>query len=477
MLELKGYVETPTSLVDLMVDKLFKYRSPSSHSIVLVPGCGKGAFIEGIIRWCYRHNSPVPRVVGIEVDPDRALKAKEKFEDYKNISIKNEDFLRIPDLHVDHSKYDFIIGNPPYVPINQLSKDEKKRYRGLFQSAQGRFDLYLLFFERALQCLAASGRLVFVTPEKFMYIQSAEPLRKLLAHKLIEEIHLLNDDVFGELVTYPAVTTIVNQSSLTMFRLISQSGQVINARLSSDGSSWLPYDNLTTFQNEYTLLDICERISCGVATGADSVFVKKNTDLTAALRSFAYPTISGRELVLTDWKIKTKHSMIIPYDPDGKLMDFNILSALMPYLLKPDIRKKLDQRTCVAHKRWYAFHENPPLQQILKPKILCKDITKQPFFWVDKEGTIVPRHSVYYIVPIDPDRVEEIAEYLNSYEVKSWLQQRCQHAANSYLRLQSHVLKKLPIPRQLVEENNIPTNSKTSKLVLEQVRCPNDNAF
>ena len=141
----------------------------------------------------------------------------------------------------------------------------------------------------------------------------------------------------------------------------------------------------------------------------------------------------------------------------------------MPYLLESKVRKKLESRSCVVHKPWYAFHENPPLLEILKPKILCKDITKEPYFWADTKGILVPRHSVYYLVPKNPLMLMDIVDYLNSAEAKSWLTQHCQHAANSFLRLQSHVLKKLPIPQQLFNgEGWI-----KSEMVLSNARCRN----
>jgi hypothetical protein len=68
---------------------------------------------------------------------------------------------------------------------------------------------------------------------------------------------------------------------------------------------------------------------------------------------------------------------------------------------------------------------------------------------IDRDGSIVPRHSVYYIVPALPERIDELAEYLNSDAAANWLRDHCQRAANGFLRLQSHVLKKLPLPASL----------------------------
>jgi hypothetical protein len=141
--------------------------------------------------------------------------------------------------------------------------------------------------------------------------------------------------------------------------------------------------------------------------------------------------------------------MLTPYANDGSLIPENQLGPLGDYLRKPRIRQRLAQRTCARRKPWYAFHETPPLLEILRPKILCKDITRRPYFWMDPEGKLVPRHSVYYIVPEDPSALDSICRYLNSEEVAHWLTEHCQRAASDFLRLQSNVLKMLPVPDEL----------------------------
>jgi len=104
---------------------------------------------------------------------------------------------------------------------------------------------------------------------------------------------------------------------------------------------------------------------------------------------------------------------------------------------------------------------------LLRPKILCKDISDNPLFWIDKEGLVVPRHSVYYIVPKHPSQIYRMAEYLNSDPVKAWIFANAQRAANGFLRIQSSVLKRLPIPaelaRSLPTENDGNRNSRQMK--------------
>lgn len=445
---MKGFVPTPNDLVGLMVSKLFRNSPPRSTSRVLDPGCGSGVFIEGIIRWCKERGSPIPRLVGIELNPALASVARRTFVSYPMVDIQIEDFLaRKPET------FDYIVGNPPYVPITGLSAEEKKSYRAMYSSAVGRFDLYLLFFEQALRHLAPDGRLVFVTPEKFLYVHTAAPFRSLLARLDVEEIHLIKEDAFGTFVTYPTVTSVRNRSPRLVTQVLRRDGSRSMVPFPMDGSSWLPHIQLRKGGVPGpTLADIAIRVSCGVATGADSVFVLKGSQIPPNLRRFTYPTISGKELVPGRIDLSSEYRMLVPYDRRGRLLEpgDSDIEFLLTFLSHPPRRERLLRRTCVTRKPWYAFHETPPLRHILHPKILCKDIGSVPTFWIDHEGAIIPRHSVYYIVPKAPQRIGAICDYLSSVTAREWLMAHSHRAANGFIRLQSSILRSLPVPSNLV---------------------------
>ncbi|MBI2881884.1 MAG: hypothetical protein HYY21_09835 [Candidatus Tectomicrobia bacterium] len=180
------------------------------------------------------------------------------------------------------------------------------------------------------------------------------------------------------------------------------------------------------------------------------MFVQPAEGLDPALRPFAHPTIAGRELAPATTDLTPRFIMLIPYGADGHLMPLEQLGALQSYLLRHDVRGRLVARTCVKRKPWYAFHETPVLRDILRPKILCKDIGETPHFWIDRSGEIVPRHSVYYIVPRESAAIDVIADYLRSPSAHKWLRQNCQRVAKGFLRLQSHVLQRLPVPDDVV---------------------------
>jgi SAM-dependent methyltransferase len=444
---MKGFVETPQSTVDAMIGRLFKQPFPQNRCRLLDPGCGRGVFIEGVLRWCRRHKVPSPEIVGVELDPGKIREARKRLRGEPSVTLIRGDFLT---MEVD--SFDFIVGNPPYVGIQELSENERERYRRLFSTARGRLDLYILFWEKALSLLRPGGRLVFITPEKFTYVATARPLREILSRFQIEELFFAAEDTFPALVTYPTITTVTGCPATKPTVIEMRDGERTQVRLPMGGESWQPaIYKPPPLAGRKTLADIALRVSCGVATGADSLFVFPIDQLSGDLLLTSRPTLAGRELRNGKPLPRPRNRMVLPYDLEGRLLPEEKLGSLRVYLNRPEVKRRLQARTCARRKPWYAFHETPPLPQMLRPKLLCKDVTPEPHFWVDRKGDVVPQHSIYYIVPQAPEQIDSLARFLNSEEVRSWLRGHCQRAASGFLRVQSGALKKVPVPDELAE--------------------------
>jgi len=441
----KGYFQTPKKTVDYMVAKLFEKRLPLRTDRILDAGCGPGDFIDGILRWCKAHQTELPLITGIELDPVHFEVAQKKYENVPQITILHADFLLWESV-----EFEYIISNPPYVQITALGDEEKNLYKPIFKSAIERFDLYMLFFEKSLSLLGENGRLVFITPEKYTYVNTAKELRKIISGFQVTEIEHVGENVFQGMTTYPTITTIDNIDAKTDSIIKLRKGDVKRVTIPKDGSSWLPlFNGKERESSEHYLVDICERISCGIATGADRIFIQKTERFEDDLLPYTHFSISGRELQYGEILPEPRYSILVPYDKEGKLRALDDLGPLKTFLEKQEIKEALENRTCAKKKPWYAFHENPPMKSILKPKILCKDVSVKAEFWLDSTGKFFPRHSVYYIVPKNQSILEKLFEYLNSDFVLEWLDQHCQRASNGCIRLQSTILKKIPIPEAL----------------------------
>lgn len=444
---MKGHVSTPDDLTTKMVRRLFRDNPPQENDRILYPGCGTGSFAVAVERVCAAENWPLPNGLGVETDTRHLDVARNR--GLRHVTFEERDYLADRMLRI--GEFEYIVGNPPYVPIEGLDEGEKQRYKNSFSTAAGRFDLYLLFFERSLELLPPGGRLSFVTPEKFEYVDTATPLRRLLGTDDIhvEEIEHLDEDTFSSLVTFPCVT-ILRRETRDTTRILPRNGGTHTTLLPRDGESWAPNirgADVTDMETGTTLGDVTIRISPGMATGADSVFVMDRNEVPPQLRSnWIRPTVSGRQLTTNDGP-HTDSVFICPYRNDGSLPAETELGAFGEWAKLH--RDRLEDRSCVEKgKPWYSWHENPPMKDLLRPKIVFKDIAREPRFWPEHKGTVIPKHSVYYLVPKSNVPFSELLDYLNSSKARRWMEAHCQNAANGFLRLQSRVLSDVPVPKK-----------------------------
>lgn len=444
---MKGYVPTPDALAEKMVRRAFRDDPPGSDDCVLYPGCGDAPFAAAVEKVCDAEGWEYPAGLGVETNSEHLSRARDRGLDH--VEFEQQDFLA--DGMLDVGRFEYIIGNPPYVPIEGLDEDEKSRYRATFQTAVERFDLYLLFFERSLELLDDDSILSFITPEKFEYVDTAAPLRRLLTSDDIhvEEIEHVDEDAFRGLITFPCITTVRRTRDGGDTRVKLRDGSTHTTSLPG-GDSWAASvrgADLEDMQTGATLGDVTERISPGLATGADKVYVMDRENIPDEIdNEWVYPTVSGSQLREYDGPY-TDSVFVCPYHDDGELAREDELGGFYEWL--EEKRDRLEDRSCVeGGKEWYAWHENPPMEDLLQPKVVFSDIAKEPRFWPEPKGNVVPKHSVYYAVPRTGVPMDELIEYLNSPEARMWMEANCQKAHNGFHRLQSRVLTDLPVPKE-----------------------------
>ena len=109
---------------------------------------------------------------------------------------------------------DFVIGNPPYVRLEDIPEEIATFYRDAYPTMRGRADLYIAFFEAALRQLKEGGTCAFICADRWMRNQYGAELRELVtsAYAVDVVIEMHNADAFhDEVDAYPAITVIRSQ--------------------------------------------------------------------------------------------------------------------------------------------------------------------------------------------------------------------------------------------------------------------------
>lgn len=183
------------------------------NDMILEPSAGEGIFIDEIIK----------RKVNVSIDAldinEKAIEVlnrkysdnpnvrvrltdtlfDEELDNYTitNIWLKNTDTLLDEQLDIFSScggYYDKVIGNPPYGAWQDYEKRDllKKKYAGQYVK-----ETYTLFLLRCISVLKMGGRLSFIIPDTFLFLNMHEKLRKiLLTNTKIEEVLIFPSKFF-----------------------------------------------------------------------------------------------------------------------------------------------------------------------------------------------------------------------------------------------------------------------------------------
>ncbi|MDL0140449.1 TaqI-like C-terminal specificity domain-containing protein [Halobacterium salinarum] len=114
----------------------------------------------------------------------------------------------------NYMEYDYVVGNPPYVRVQNLPDSQKEMMESLYDSTTGNYDIYCPFYERGLDWLREdAGKLGFITPNQFMVTDYGEGLREVLLDEArIEEVYDFRDSgVFEDATNYPAIVILEDE--------------------------------------------------------------------------------------------------------------------------------------------------------------------------------------------------------------------------------------------------------------------------
>ena len=118
-----------------------------------------------------------------------------------------EDFL----LREFSERFDVVIGNPPYIRFDNLSKSKQQAYKLRYATFSERCDICVPFFERSLSLLSERGVFSFICSNRFVRSSYGKRLRRMINDSFHVALYLNMEHTQPfeiEVSAYPAIYVI-----------------------------------------------------------------------------------------------------------------------------------------------------------------------------------------------------------------------------------------------------------------------------
>jgi len=450
--KLKGQIYTPYYIVDKILDDVGFDNSQVLGKKILDPACGDGRFLEIIVKRILKfsekenYKTNLEKIYGWDTDEEAIEIAKTKLNEViKKHNIEINWNLKVQNsLYFYNEKYDFIVGNPPYIRIQHLEQEQRTYIQQNYSFCKsGSTDIYIAFYQLAYKLLAENGICGFITPNTFFNTETAKELRAFfIKNKNIKQITNYSAiQLFSNATTYSAITVFdKKESDSFLFQMANTEKTFEERKISFDEIKnqkfWQLSVEKSTIKKGQRLGDICN-IHVGVTTLADKAYICKfieEKEKTFVLLSriggeieiekeICKPIIKASllkagneaitEYIFFPYKSESDKKTIIPeLELEEKYpLAYKYLLSVKEILNKRDNGKP--NKTA-----WYAFGRSQGLTTSFGKKILFSPMNKKPKFILseNKNATFYSGYCIKY----DGD-YEKLLEKLNSKEMENYI--------------------------------------------------------
>lgn len=423
-----GAIYTPSKIRKKILENCLSKQQNLSSIRVADIACGCGGFLMDVAKYIHKKTGKSylliyqENIFGIDIQSYSIERCKillnllalsegecSEFE----FNLLNADTL---DFHsegwnVSFTDFDVIVGNPPYVCGRNMEDGTKEKTKMYEVCNAGSTDLYIPFFQIAIEMIKENGMLGYITMNTFLKSLNARELRKYFMEGSynISIVDFRGHQVFSGKSTYTCLFFLKKEKSEMLHYYCDE-----NAELSErSGYTDIPYSILDAEKgwnlNEHKVASKLESVGIplakfcqsrhGIATLSNKTYIftpidendkfyylEKETHIYQIEKEICKDIVNSNKLNSDISLDKIKHKVIFPYQLcDGKafLIDENVMKHKFPMTYKylesqRDELARRDKGKGKDYPVWYAYGRTQslvmPSIKLFFPKIANKPL-------------------------------------------------------------------------------------------------------
>lgn len=409
----------------------------------------------------------------------------ELFEDKRNEQLKTFDpFNNVSSATFYDSEFmfgisegfDIVVGNPPYIHLEDLNEEERTFYGNLnYETYASKGDMYTLFYELGVNLLKESGILSYISSNKWMktgygkklrnyFIKKTNPLflidlgegvfdtasvdtnililSKELPKKTIKSLKLMKDNIQVEMLDNSVEMDYKPNES---WAILTPTEIVLKEKIAGKGIPLKDWD-IT--------------ISYGIKTGLNDAFVitkdkrdelvRKDSKSAELIR----PLLRGKDILTYKNEFRDKY-LIVAYNGSYKILEEKY-PAIYQHL--SEYENRLKKRAQVKRKangkvnsntdypgqhHWLELDNNPTLDKLevyTEKRIIWPDIAKYPRFSIANKNMFI--NDTCFMMVNAP---LEIIGFLNS-KITQWYVPTVAADLGGSTRYKKQFVEQIPVP-------------------------------